>query len=144
MFQRLTSKLGGDSRTSEEKQESTMVKADELMQQRWGPPGSPMYEMVMRYWIATRMESHWSYLRAEHPRRFKKNLNNGYMEPIPTKWVRDRRLAYPYPEFSAFENAAEERLYYLLNNGVMPDGSRHAPLRPLNVNRVSLPSLLDY
>jgi hypothetical protein len=143
MFQRLTSKLGGDSRTPEEKQGDTMAKADELMQQRWGPPGSQTYEMVMRYWVATRMESHWSYLRAEHPRRFKKNLNTGYMEPIPTKWVRDRRLAYPYPEFSTYENAAEERLYYLLNHGVMPDGSRHAPLRPLNVNRVSLAALND-
>lgn len=139
MFQRLTSKLGGDSRTPEEKKESTMAKADELMQERWGPPGSQVYEMVMRYWVATRMESHWSYLRAEHPRRFKRNLNNGYMEPIPTTWVRDRRLAYPYPEFSNYENAAEERLYYLLNNGVMPDGSSHSPLRPLNVNRVRLP-----
>jgi hypothetical protein len=143
MFQRLTSKLGGDSRTPEEKQGDTTAKADELMQQRWGPPGSQTYEMAMRYWVATRMESHWSYLRAEHPRRFKKNLNNGYMEPIPTKWVRDRRLAYPYPEFSTYENAAEERLYYLLNNGVMPDGSRHAPLRPLNINRVSLAASSD-
>ena len=139
MFQRLTSKLAGDSRTPAEKQEATMNKNDELMQQRWGPPGSQMYEMVMRYWVATRMESHWSYLRSDHPRRFKRNLNNGYMEPIPTSWVRDRRLAYPYPEFSNFENAAEERLYYLLNNGVMPDGSRHAPMRPLNINRVGPP-----
>jgi hypothetical protein len=138
MFQRLTSKLGGDSRASEEKKESTMAKTDELMQERWGPPGSQVYEMVMRYWAATRMVSHWSYLRTEHPRRFKRNLNNGYMEPIPTNWVRDRRLAYPYPEFSNYENAAEERLYYLLNNGVMPDGSRHAPLRPLNATRVRL------
>lgn len=141
MFQRLTSKLGGDSRTPEEKKESTMAKADELMQQRWGPPGSPTYEMAMRYWIATRMLSHWSYLREQHPRRFRKYLSNGYMEPIPTQWVRDRRLAYPYPEFSTFENAAEERLYYLLNNGVMPDGSSHPPLRPLNINRVSLTTL---
>jgi len=138
MFQRLTSKLGGDSRTPEEKKDSTMAKADELMQERWGPPGSQVYEMVMRYWVATRMESHWSYLRTEHPRQFKRNLHNGYMEPIPTKWVRDRRLAYPYPEFSTYENAAEERLYYLLNNGVMPDGSHSAPLRPLNVKRVRL------
>ena len=114
-----------------------MAKADELMQERWGTPGSQTHELVMRYWVATRMESHWSYLRAQHPRRFRKNLKSGYMEPIPTKWVRDRRLAYPYPEFSNYENAAEERLYYLLNNGVMPDGSRHAPLRPLNINRVS-------
>jgi hypothetical protein len=139
MFQRLTSKLGGDSRTSHEKKESALAKADELMQERWGPPGSQVYEMVMRYWVATRMESHWSYLRTEHPRRFKRNLNNGYMEPIPIEWVHDRRLAYPYPEFSTYENAAEERLYYLLNNGLMPDGSSHPPLRPLNVNRVRLP-----
>jgi hypothetical protein len=144
MFQRLTSKLGGDSRTSEEKKESTMVKADELMQERWGPPSSQVYEMVMRYWAATRMVSYWSYLLAEHPRRFKRNLNNGYMELIPTQWVRDRRLAYLYPEFSTFENAAEERPYYLLNNGVMPDGSSHPLLRPLNINRVSLTTFRNY
>lgn len=135
LFQRFTSKLGADSKSPIEKQELTKAKADELMTQRWGPPGSPHYEMAMRYWIATRMQQHWEYLRAQHPRRFKRALQNGYMEPIPTAWVRDRRLAYPYPEFSTYENAAEERLYYLLNEGIMPDGSKHAPMRPLNIQR---------
>lgn len=57
------------------------------------------------------------------------------MEPIPTTWVQDRRLAWPYPEPSTFENPAEKRLYYLLNKGVTPDGSTHPTLRPLNINR---------
>ena len=40
-----------------------------------------------------------------------------------------------YPEPAIWETPAEKRLYYLLNNGVMPDGSRHAKMRPLNINR---------
>jgi hypothetical protein len=129
------SKFGPNSQTGEEKTQSNMAKADELMTERWGPPGSPVRELVLRYWIATRMREHWEYLREGHPRQFRKHLDYGYMEPIPTQWVRDRRLACLYPEFSLFETPAEERLYYLLNNGVMPDGSKHPPLRPLNVNR---------
>ena len=105
------------------------------MIQRWGPPGSPTYEMVMRYWAATRMHQHWEYLRVQHPRQFKNHIDKGYMEPIPTAWVRNRKLAYLYPEPSYWETPAEKRLYYLLNNGVMPDGSMHPVMRPLNINR---------
>lgn len=78
LFQRLTSKLGAETKSLEEKQE----KADDLMTRRWGPPGSPIYELAMKYWIATRMQQHWEYLRAEHPRRFKRSLQSGYMEPV--------------------------------------------------------------
>ena len=112
-----------------------MSKSDNLMEQRWGAPGNITYEMVMRYWVATRMQQHWEYLHANHPRQFKKYLEKGYMEPIPTAWVQSNQLAYIYPEDSYWETPAEKRLYYLLNNGVMPDGSRHAPMRPLNINR---------
>ena len=38
-------------------------------------------------------------------------------------------------ESSYWETPAEKRLYYLLNNGVMPDGSMHPVIRPLNINR---------
>jgi hypothetical protein len=55
------------------------------------------------------------------------------MEPVPTSWILAGRLAYPYPEFSNYENEAEERLYYLLNNGVMPDGTRSPHIKPLNI-----------
>lgn len=105
------------------------------MCQRWGSPNSPVYEMAMRYMVATRMQQHWEYLGSQHPNNFKKFLSKGYMEPIPTEWVRSRKLAYAYPEGSYWETPAEKRLYYLLNNGVMPDGSKHAPMRPLNIYR---------
>lgn len=105
------------------------------MRQRWGPLGNPRSDMVLRYWQATRMQQHWEYLRTQHPRQFKKYMKKGYMEPIPTAWVQSRRLAWPYPEPSTFENPAEKRLYYLLNNGVTPDGSSHPMLWPLNINR---------
>ena len=91
--------------------------------------------MVMRYWVSTRMQQHWEYLRTQHPKQFKKQMEKGYMEPIPTAWVQNRRLAYLYPEPSYWETPAEKRLYYLLNNGVMPDGSMHPVMRPLNINR---------
>lgn len=62
-------------------------------------------------------------------------IKSGYCEPIPTAWVRNRRLAYLNPEGSYFETPAEERLYYFLNNGRMPGVGKHPPLRPLNINR---------
>ena len=65
--------------------EENISKADGLMRQRWGPPGSPTSEMVRRYWMATRMGQHWEYLRAQHPRQFRKYLDKGYMEPIPVR-----------------------------------------------------------
>jgi hypothetical protein len=129
------SSLGGDPKTKEEKVQQRYAEATQLMQQRWGMPGTLMYDMVMRYWVATRMQQHWEYLRREHPRDFKKHLIKGYMEPIPTSWVQNRRLAFPYPEGSYWETPAEKRLYYLLNNGTMPDGSRPASIRPLNIVR---------
>ena len=73
----------GSGKTKEQKSEDKVMKIDGLIHRRWGPPGSPTLEMVRRYWMATRMEEHWEYLRAEHPKRFKKYLEKGYMEPIP-------------------------------------------------------------
>ena len=75
----------GGGKSKEQKIEQTVARADGLMRQRWGPPGSPTSEMVRRYWKATRMEQHWEYLRAQHPRQFKKYLDKGYMEPIPVR-----------------------------------------------------------
>ena len=134
-FRRMSIFGFGSGKSKEEKIEGKVTKADGLMRQRWGPPGSPTSEMVRRYWMATRMEQHWEYLRGQHPRQFKKYLDKGYMEPIPTSWVQNRQLAYLYPEPSNWETPAEKRLYYLLNNGVMPDGSMHPIMRPLNINR---------
>ena len=56
-------------------------------------------------------------------------------EMVQTSWVQNRLLAYQYPEPSYWETPAEKRLYYLLNKGVMPDGSMHPVMRPLNINR---------
>lgn len=108
---------------------------NELMVRRWGPPENPCYEMVMRYWLATRMQQHWEYLRTHHPKQFEKYMTKGYMEPIPTSWVQSGHLAWTYPDPSYWETRAEKRLYYLLNNGATPDGTQHPTLRPLNINR---------
>ena len=124
--------FGGDSKTKEQK---VAEKVDNIICQRWGPPGNSTMEMVSRYWHATRMEQHWEYLRLHHPKEFQKYLKKGYMEPIPTEWVRNQTLARMYPEPTYWETPAEKRLYYLLNHGTMPDGSRHPQLYPLNVNR---------
>ena len=72
----------GGGKTKEQKLEDKITKVDGLIHRRW-PPGSPTSEIVRRYWIATRMEQHWEYLRVQHPKRFKKYLEKGYMEPIP-------------------------------------------------------------
>ena len=73
----------GSGKSKEQKTEEAATKADRLTYQRWGPSGSPTSEMVRRYWMATRMQNHWEFLRARHPRQFKKYLDKGYMEPIP-------------------------------------------------------------
>lgn len=73
----------GGGKTKEQKLEEKITKVDGLVLQRWGPLGSPTSEMIRRYWMATRMEQHWEYLRAQHPKQFKKYLQKGYMEPIP-------------------------------------------------------------
>ena len=104
------------------------------MVRRWGPPGNPRYEMVMRYWSATRMQQHWDHLRTHDPRDFKHYMEKGYMEPIPTSWVLSGRLAWVYPDYSNWETRAEKRLYFLLNNGATPDGTKHPTLKPLNIN----------
>ena len=84
----------GSGKNKEQKTGEKVAKADGLMNQRWGPPGSPTSEMVRRYWKATRMEQHWEYLRGQHPRQFKKYLEKGYMEPIPV-----RIMSYQSPHF---------------------------------------------
>ena len=73
----------GGGKSKEQKTEEAATKADRLMYQRWGPPGSPTSEMVRRYWMATRMQNHWEFLRTRHPKQFEKFLDKGYMEPIP-------------------------------------------------------------
>ena len=116
------SKIGINSYPSQEKIDTNTQKAEDFMTEAWGPPGSPDRKLIQRYWVATRMEQHWSHLRAEHPHQFKKHFKEGYMEPIPQSWVQDRRLAQQLPGNSTYETPAEERLYYLFNNGTMPDG----------------------
>ena len=59
-LQRFFSALGVKSKSTGQERED---KGNELMVRRWGPPGSPHYEIVMRYWSATRMQEHWNYLR---------------------------------------------------------------------------------
>lgn len=86
----------GNGKNKEQKMEEKVTKADGLMRQRWGPPGSPTSEMVRRYWMATRMEQHWEYLRAHHPRQFKKYLGKGYMEPIPVCTLSGRFFPFQY------------------------------------------------
>jgi hypothetical protein len=115
--------------------EDHIARADAAMWRRWGAPESETYQIAMRYIVATRMTQHWEGLALNSPGKFVKHLEQGYMEPIPVAWVQDLRLAFQYPESSRWETPAEERLYYVLNNGVMPDGQKHAPMRPLNIVR---------
>lgn len=73
----------GSGKTKEQRLQEKIMEVDGLVQRRWGPSGSPTPEMIRRYWLATRMEQHWEYLRAQHPKQFTKYLQKGYMEPIP-------------------------------------------------------------
>ena len=114
--------------------EKNIASGNQLMVRRWGPSGDPCYEMVMQYWLATRMRQHWEHLRAHNPWGFRYYMEKGYMEPIPTSWVESRLLASLLPEYSCWETRAEERLFYLLNNGATPDGTERTTLRPLNMD----------
>lgn len=95
---------------SDVRRQQNQDNSDRMMQRRWGPRGSEGYEMIMRYWIATRMQQHWEYLRREHPNEFSRLFQKGYMEPVPTQWVYNRRLAIAYAEGSYWETPAEKRL----------------------------------
>lgn len=134
-LRRFFSSLLGESKSADQKRADNVTTAGALMRQKWGPEDSPTFTLVMKYIVATRMQEHWEYLGSQHPRQFKRHLYKGYMEPIPTAWVINRKLAYLYPEGSYWEGPAEKRLYYLLNNGVLPDGTKHARMRPLNIIR---------
>lgn len=115
--------------------EDHIARADAVMRRKWGPPESETHRMAMRYIVATRMIQYWEALALSSPGEFQKRVEKGYLNPIPVAWVYDRRLARLYPEGSYWETPAEKRLYFLLNNGVMPDGQRHSPIRPLNITR---------
>lgn len=107
------------------------------MVQRWGPPDSPHFETIMRYWLATRMQQHWEHLQAHDPKKFRRYMEAGYMEPIPTSWVQSGHLALRCSFMSIYKTQAEERLYYLLNNWVAADGTRPVKHSPLNKNSIS-------
>ena len=80
----------GGGKSKEEKIQETVTNVNRLVRQRWGPSDSPTSEIVRRYWIATRMEQHWEYLRTQEPKQFKKYLQKGYMEPIPVSTLPER------------------------------------------------------
>jgi len=134
MVRRLSAFFGIGS-SSDKPKTTTLDKTNRVMEQRWGPPESERYEMVMRYWVSTRMDEYWNYLRNHHPNEFQRRIKKGYMEPVPTRWIQNRYLATSYMEGSYWENPAEKRLYFVLNNGKSPDGKKHPPLRPLNIRR---------
>ena len=125
-MRRIFSGLRVEWKSEEQKMEERIVK-------RWGSPGTPHYEIVMRYWLATRMRQHWEDLRTHDPKTFKYYMEEGYMEPIPTAWVKSGYLASRCSRWSYWETRAEERLYYLLNNGATPDGTIHRTLTPLHI-----------
>ena len=83
----------GGGKTKEEKIQESVTNVNGLVRQRWGPSDSPTSEIVRRYWMATRMEQHWEYLRTQDPKQFKKYLKKGYMEPIPVSTVPERSSA---------------------------------------------------
>ena len=108
----------------EERRHENIAIGTELMVQRWGPPDSSLFEMVMRYWIATRMQQHWEHLQAHHPKKFRQYMEKGYMEPIPTSWVQSGHLALRYSLVSIYNTQAEARLNYLLKHWVAADGTK--------------------
>ena len=128
----LLARLGAGLNTTGQKRDENMATDTDLIVQRWGPPQSPHYKMVMRYWLATRMQRHWEYLHAHDSKKFRHYMEEGYMEPIPTSWVESRHLASRCFVFSLYETQAEKRLYYLLNHGVAPDGTKLDRQWPLN------------
>lgn len=100
------------------------------MVQRW--PDSFRFKMVMRYWMATRMQQHWEYFLAHHPKKFSHYMKKGYMEPIPTDWTQSGHLALPYSLGLIYNTRAEGRLDYLLNNYVAADGTEPHEQSPNN------------
>ncbi|KAI9352615.1 hypothetical protein BDR26DRAFT_849563, partial [Obelidium mucronatum] len=89
---------------------------------RWGPPNSAVRRIVMQYWLNTRMVKHWLSLRSKRPRDYLCYLQKGYCEPISSRTVTSRALTTKAMfNISHFQNASEERLYYVLNNMERPN-----------------------
>ncbi|CAD6582759.1 MAG: hypothetical protein TREMPRED_003380 [Tremellales sp. Tagirdzhanova-0007] len=67
----------------------------------------------------------------EGPQKYLKALRLGYCNPIPTAWANNPSspLCLQTP-FSQYEDAAEERLYWVLNNHVHPHVPKQAFMRP--------------
>ncbi|KAJ3016655.1 hypothetical protein HKX48_003932 [Thoreauomyces humboldtii] len=91
------------------------IEAEEFT--RWGPPGSPLNDMVMRYIEAIGVTKHRLDLIENKPKQYLRLLRMGYFEPIPVAWAQDRRgpLNRPPLEMGGFDDAGEERLYWALN-----------------------------
>ena len=82
-----------DSNSKQQKAQERIADAERLMQQRWGPPESPVYKMAVRYMEATRMVQHWNALREQHPKRFAEYLEKGYMEHTTIQRARIGKIA---------------------------------------------------
>ena len=114
------------------------VNVEEPIRMAWGLPGclpgSLIHPLVTRYWIDTRMQEHWEDMKLKSPRKFIHYLKKGYMEPIPTGWIQSGYLSLPYGDHHLWANRAEKRLYYFLNKGRAPDGSKLKPIVPLRID----------
>lgn len=65
-------------------------------------------------------------------------LRQGYFEPIPTLWANDPYSPLTRPGTGKFEDGAEERLYWILNNSqVDGNGPRSPVLKPGGLSAIS-------
>ena len=133
----LLARLRVEWKTTEQTRHENIATGTELSVQRWGPPQSACFEMVMQYWSATRMKQHWEHIQAHDPKKFRHYMEKGYMEPIPTSWVQSGHLALSVSFMSTYETQAQERLYYLLSHGLAADGTKPDKQSPLNSNSIS-------
>ena len=106
---------------------------------RW--PDSEWQQIVFSYQVKVGMRAKILQLRQQQPLQYLHLLRAGYFEPIPVAWA--DLLSNPLkfsieaaggwrgitPAWRGYEDTAEERLYWVLNHRVDPDGRANTGTR---------------
>ncbi|KAI5481468.1 hypothetical protein MNV49_004225 [Pseudohyphozyma bogoriensis] len=110
--------------TSDSKSSAYADKVAREEERRWGPPaGDGIIDERSTRGVVQRYQKSMGIHRlanADNP-DYLKYLKRGYFEPVPQITLISPLAAPPINKLNFYKNAAEERLYYVLNNAVDVD-----------------------
>lgn len=115
---------------------------------RW--PDEQWRETVMNYQAKVGMTNKIAELRAKSPIQYLHLLRAGYFEPIPVAWANQNSNPLKFsieasagwrgitPAWRGYEDTAEERLYWVLNHRVNPEGATLTRLKPDQISELQM------